>query len=1487
MASLRSLLDTPQQQNDQWPELTRQYITARDNVASGCSVPLDVDLTEVRIFLESHCQIHSLDNDFATSEKAVAYLERLAGYNGDMTPVGRIKTCEHCSRPLRKPDVDRYESTRGNDSWCDFIVAGGYGTTGALQATRLSKAYPDKEICIVDIGERVYNSTEWQQCPQCVVGPNNPFHPEGISLLAPLCDLNPATPEYAGSAFGAFSACYDRATAGKTGVATFVGDHGLWQVYEGKTSSNAALDEMPISQPRGVGQGGSSQINGQISLRPTIHLLEQYAELLGEEFSADEMLRVAKLLENRNQRNHNGFRHFADASGGLSDTNGFDPRWHSRHEGELNLFVSPMADGIFTAYEEALKRAFGGRFNNSNLRQHPDVDAGREESYVSAPLGYSDAGEFVRCWERANLESIGLPPSFFRDECTPQEWLEATRFFVRPRLPRLGGSIYMQPPYEELEQYNVKDMTSLFATFDLMNICFGTHAADPSVLLKCTNMTFVTNELLGQYLPLWTFLNPFSANSQRNDAFDAFLGRHVFFPNGTVRDTTPCEGWAHCFRVDGTNVRVFEQAFITRLVFEDEIAGGPNDRRRVMGVRFFEEGRNVNRVGRTRRPNDLLVPFEEIDANVRAAEAAGERMLLARVETVVALSAFDTPALFQRSGVARVEDLDAIDEPVDRRLHLSGVGHHLHNHADMRIWSDVNFNEAVPRLGLAYAPEFHYARIKSSPTKEYPNMHAGLGVPLWGVSENPGRTFLASGALENLDTKGIPNFNKDEWPSLKLDKTRPLGQGSSVFFEQQQSESTGSVLIWTMDPTQPPVIDSSIVKNERDMEDLIDAMTTFAIPYFENGLAYVYGELAPNAYNGPVALSFVSDFVTGKALVSVTNATDPSDFRLFADYVQPERREMFTAIGVPGVTYLGTDFEACNASCADATEFVSTTETFASGNTERVRTNVSAESCTEEYTAFRTYDEATRILSLSFTRACAVTTCTETAACVEFVCDVYGEAECVSETRRELVETQERLDRQKLRIALNKYKHSGYHESGTMKMGPEEDLEAVTDACGRVYGLKGVSVADVSVLPISPDVNTMMPAYMFAERTWEKRCKDNNEYLGLENAEGACRRCPVDDVTCKECPGAIPEYSVPGPYHVGHLQLEVLNWNNTLVTLNVWYPASGRGATRPTYDVVYVGSTPPNAWSDAPIAEDDAPFQLYISMHPLSAKPAYYVRNLEHLASHGIVAASMAHSSYGFGANVSDILTPSGFVTSITNAAVDIQIEHAFLAAASAGSVPSAEILQGKIDSANYVIGGLSFGTEPIRRAVAQFEMPMPKGVVLSAGPEVPAPYPPIPMDVPSLHIVGALDMTAANTPEGLGYNASTSAKTLVYLHRSGHNTVLGGEICATNSPIQIAKITAPVFGGLTGPQLLDLEVLPGQTGREVLSDGCPNSGDPVKDAQYDDPEQVRRVTAHAITAFVRAARDSPAQLPGTQLTPQTSCYFEDFVSVAIEQQLV
>ncbi|MEX2226293.1 MAG: GMC family oxidoreductase N-terminal domain-containing protein [Dehalococcoidia bacterium] len=80
---------------------------------------------------------------------------------------------------------------------------------------------------------------------------------------------------------------------------------------------------------------------------------------------------------------------------------------------------------------------------------------------------------------------------------------------------------------------------------------------------------------------------------------------------------------------------------------------------------------------------------------------------------------------------------------------------------------------------------------------------------------------------------------------------------------------------------------------------------------------------------------------------------------------------------------------------------------------------------------------------------------------------------------------QELSDSAVLETWIRRNSSTGAHPSCTARMGPDDDPLAVCDERGVVRGVRGLRIADASLMPVVPSANTNVPTIMIGERIGE------------------------------------------------------------------------------------------------------------------------------------------------------------------------------------------------------------------------------------------------------------------------------------------------------------------------------------------------------------------------------------------------------------------
>jgi choline dehydrogenase len=99
------------------------------------------------------------------------------------------------------------------------------------------------------------------------------------------------------------------------------------------------------------------------------------------------------------------------------------------------------------------------------------------------------------------------------------------------------------------------------------------------------------------------------------------------------------------------------------------------------------------------------------------------------------------------------------------------------------------------------------------------------------------------------------------------------------------------------------------------------------------------------------------------------------------------------------------------------------------------------------------------------------------------LCATKAIASAAEEVRRPTAA--ELADAPALEAWIRRNASTGAHPSCTARMGADDDPTATCDEFGRVYGVRGLRIADASIMPRVPSANTNVPAIMIGERIGE------------------------------------------------------------------------------------------------------------------------------------------------------------------------------------------------------------------------------------------------------------------------------------------------------------------------------------------------------------------------------------------------------------------
>ncbi|MCH5520382.1 choline dehydrogenase [Pseudomonas syringae] len=106
----------------------------------------------------------------------------------------------------------------------------------------------------------------------------------------------------------------------------------------------------------------------------------------------------------------------------------------------------------------------------------------------------------------------------------------------------------------------------------------------------------------------------------------------------------------------------------------------------------------------------------------------------------------------------------------------------------------------------------------------------------------------------------------------------------------------------------------------------------------------------------------------------------------------------------------------------------------------------------------------------------------EMRACIRLVREIINQPSLADFAGEELVPGRNIQSDDELDAFIAAHVESGYHPSGTCKMGSTADPEAVVDSSLKVIGINNLRVVDSSVIPVITNANLNAPTIMIAEK---------------------------------------------------------------------------------------------------------------------------------------------------------------------------------------------------------------------------------------------------------------------------------------------------------------------------------------------------------------------------------------------------------------------
>jgi choline dehydrogenase-like flavoprotein len=469
------------------------------------------------------------------------------------------------------------------------------------------------------------------------------------------------------------------------------------------------------------------------------------------------------------------------------------------------------------------------------------------------------------------------------------------------------------------------------------------------------------------------------------------------------------------------NLHILSEVLVTNLILDK---GGK--KRRAIGVQYLE-GYNIYQAGRNNHIERAGFGGTSGDARANAilSELKGTKQVYARKEVILCGGFINTPQILLLSGIGDKSELRQAG--IKSKHHLPGVGKNIVDNQEVFIFWQIQ-NNRPGNVALS---------AKSKPSVPATNFELVFG----GASDT--QMLETADPFVQKNWAGLKNLGAVDVVFGRNDFNNLLNAGESIsnppttyqpFYSnptkrlgmtvelEEDNRSRGFLRLVSKDPTVPPFIVSNFLTNPQDEQDFVDVFMNNVFP-----ILLALG----NGTNGTVATATATVVAGVITNLTLTNGG--------------------TGYTVPPLVFFAGATGTTPTTPAIATATIS-------GGSVTGLTLVNGGS--------------------GFTGPVIVTL---GAGYFQQLLDP-SPADILKNGSTNLTSIND-VDITKLRTWLQN-RVGAHHGGGSCKMGLKTDPTAVVNQKGQVYGIKGLRVCDMSVVPISirwPNINLYVIAEKFAQ----------------------------------------------------------------------------------------------------------------------------------------------------------------------------------------------------------------------------------------------------------------------------------------------------------------------------------------------------------------------------------------------------------------------